>query len=72
MAVPSCDPAGKCPRCGYENGPGKARCLRCGQALAVPRGCSGQCTRCLISALVRPADPEATDGRTKPGPGTSI
>lgn len=47
----ACDPNGLCPRCGYRNGPGASRCLRCRAALAVPKGCSGECTRCLISAL---------------------
>jgi len=66
MAAATCDPRGTCPRCGYENGPGEVRCLRCGQALAVPRGCSGQCTSCLIGALTRPPGPRAGGGRTKP------
>lgn len=55
MATASCGAPLTCPRCGYANAPGDARCLRCGQVLAMPRGCSGQCTRCLIAALARPS-----------------
>ena len=44
----ACDPQGKCPRCGYKNGPGALRCVRCRTLLSVPAGCSGACSQCLI------------------------
>jgi len=68
MAAPACDPKGACSRCGYENGPGATRCLRCHQILTVPRGCSGQCTRCLIGAIAgAPAPVQPSAGRTNRG-----
>lgn len=67
MATARCDVRRPCPRCGFENGPAEGRCLRCGQALPAPAGCSGQCTRCLLDALARPSRPIAEGGRTKGG-----
>lgn len=49
-----CDPKGLCPQCGYQNGPGAERCLRCRQVLKVLQGCSGHCTDCLLKALMEP------------------
>ncbi len=45
----ACDPAGKCPRCGYQNGAGATRCVRCRSVIAVPQGCTGACTKCLMN-----------------------
>lgn len=50
-----CDPKGKCPRCGYENGPGAERCVRCRSSLMVIQGCSGSCSKCKLAA-VEPAE----------------
>jgi len=67
----ACDPKGVCPRCGYANGAGATRCLRCHQILAVPKGCSGHCTQCLMHAVLSPSDrsgaAEPPAGRTKAG-----
>lgn len=38
-----------CPRCGYQNGEGAERCLRCHQILAVHLGCSCHSAKCLRS-----------------------
>lgn len=43
-----CDPKGKCPKCGYQNGAGAMRCVRCKAVLLVPAGCSGACSKCLL------------------------
>lgn len=51
-----CDPKGLCPRCGYQNGAGSGRCLRCRQVLTLPKGCSGACTQCLIKSIVEPVE----------------
>jgi|GEM_PF-1771718 len=59
----ACDPNGLCPRCGYRNGPGVNRCLRCRAVLTVAAGCSGKCTGCFISALTGRPDPESNGGR---------
>lgn len=65
----ACDPKGICPRCGYANGAGTTHCLRCHQVLAVPKGCSGHCTQCLIHAVLSPSGRENAEeqapGRTK-------
>lgn len=56
----ACDPQGVCPRCGYGNGAGTLRCVRCRAALVVPQGCTGACSKCLMGAPapVRPAEAE--------------
>ncbi|MGE5675525.1 MAG: hypothetical protein ACM3XM_16885 [Mycobacterium leprae] len=46
----ACDPQGLCSRCGYQNGPGAQRCVRCRAVLHVPKGCSGSCAKCLMPA----------------------
>ncbi|MFZ5822765.1 MAG: hypothetical protein ACOY94_00235 [Bacillota bacterium] len=51
-----CDPKGLCPRCGYQNGAGAQRCVRCLQVLFVPQGCSGACSACLIQSLSGPGE----------------
>ncbi|HEY3366183.1 MAG TPA: hypothetical protein VGK74_14110 [Symbiobacteriaceae bacterium] len=47
----ACDPKGHCPQCGYENGAGVQRCVRCRSALMVPQGCSGACSKCLAQPV---------------------
>lgn len=47
----ACDLQGRCPRCGYQNAPGTLRCVRCRSLLVVPAGCTGACSKCVISAL---------------------
>lgn len=54
----TCDTAGLCPRCGYQNGAGTQRCVRCLQILHVPQGCSGACTQCLIKSIAAPIKEE--------------
>ncbi|MFZ5817595.1 MAG: hypothetical protein ACOY93_20235 [Bacillota bacterium] len=54
----ACDPKGLCPRCGYQNGAGRQRCIRCTQVLYVPQGCSGACTQCLIKSVTAPEEKE--------------
>jgi len=67
----TCDGSAVCPRCGYPNEPGATRCVRCLAALAVPAGCSGECSRCLIRALAAPPKESASPARTKFGRRTS-
>ena len=43
-----CDPKGKCPKCGYQNGPAAQRCVRCRSSLVVMVGCTGACSKCLV------------------------
>ncbi|HWI53340.1 MAG TPA: hypothetical protein VNT01_14450 [Symbiobacteriaceae bacterium] len=43
-----CDPKGKCPKCGYQNGAGAVRCVRCLSLLMIPAGCAGACSKCLL------------------------
>lgn len=50
MATP-CDPQGRCPQCGYQNGAGAGRCVRCRTLLAVPQGCTGACAKCLLDSV---------------------
>lgn len=52
-----CDPKGKCPQCGYQNGAGAGRCVRCRAILHVPQGCSGACSKCLLG--VKPEETKA-------------
>lgn len=51
MAGGDCDPKGKCPGCGYMNGPGAQRCVRCRAVLVVMQGCSGACSKCIVAPL---------------------
>lgn len=44
-----CDPKGKCPQCGYVNGAGTQRCVRCRAILVVMPGCTGACAQCLAN-----------------------
>lgn len=53
----ACDPKGKCPQCGYQNGPGAQRCVRCRAVLFMPKGCTGSCAHCLIGS----GETKATD-----------
>lgn len=53
----SCDPKGKCPACGYPNGAGAQRCVRCRAILHVPQSCSGSCTKCHAASSAGQAEP---------------
>lgn len=49
----ACDPQGVCPRCGYGNGAGVLRCVRCRAGLVVVQGCTGACSACLLGKPVK-------------------
>jgi hypothetical protein len=54
-----CDPKGKCPKCGYQNGAGVERCVRCRSIIHVPQGCTGACSKCLLEVKPKAAVPKA-------------
>jgi len=54
----ACDPQGKCPKCGYQNGLGAQRCVRCRTTLVYLPGCTGACTECLSKQKAAVPEPK--------------
>lgn len=67
----ACDPEGRCPRCGYQNGPGAQRCLRCTAVLRLTPGCDGKCTQCLLKSVLGENKQPPQGGVTERAPAAS-